>query len=95
MEERTCNVCGEPTRERACCGVVLERRWTMTTGRVKAIRRYAHGRKGLTEDDYRLRLNAVGAKSTLELTEHQFNTVMAGLRTLRDVPRPRQGRAAR
>lgn len=54
----------------------------MTKGRIQAIRRYAHGRKGLSEDDYRLRLGAVGAKSTLELTEDQFNTVMAGLRRL-------------
>lgn len=61
---------------------------------VKALRRYAHGTKGLDEPTYRLHLHAVGATSTLDLSRSQHEALLARLRALPDAPRKAQGRAA-
>lgn len=59
---------------------------------VKAIRRYAHGIKGLDEETYRLHLRAVGASSTLELTREQHAALMERLRALPSSARKAEGR---
>lgn len=69
----------------------------MTTNRIKALRRYVHGRKGLDEPTYRLHLHAVGATSTSLLTATQYDALLARLRSLPDRQRPadrRTGAAA-
>jgi hypothetical protein len=57
-----------------------------------ALRRLAHGRKGLDEDTYRMHVRAVGAESTTELTREQHQALVKRLVALPDKPKP-QGRA--
>ncbi|MBB5885422.1 hypothetical protein DYQ93_11665 [Xanthomonas sp. LMG 8992] len=59
---------------------------------VKAIRKLAHGQKGLDQDTYRMHLRAVGATSTLEITREQHHALLQRLCALPDKPK---GRAAR
>lgn len=70
-----------------------QRPFRMTANLVRALRRYAHGRKGLDEETYRLHLNAVGARSTLQLTRVQHTNLLQRLASLPDRP-ARQGRAS-
>lgn len=92
---RQCPVCGGRTRASRCCGVHLAAPFRMSGSRVKALRAYAHGRKGLDEETYRLHLRAVGVDSTLHLDAPSYNALLARLRRLPDMPRAGQGRAAR
>lgn len=92
---RQCPICGGQTRARDCCGVRLGGPFHMTGARVKALRAYAHGRKGLDQETYRLHLHAVGVDSTLHLDADRYNALLARLRGLPDAPRAEQGRAAR
>lgn len=69
----------------------------ISTNMVKAIRAYAHGRKGLDEETYRMHLQAVGVDSTLQLTRAKRQQLIERLRKLPDSPAwvdRRQGRAA-
>lgn len=84
---RQCPVCGTTTAAPSCCGVRLGSPFRMTGNRVKALRAYAHGRKGLDEATYRLHLGAVGVDSTLHLQADSYNALLARLRRLPDVPR--------
>lgn len=59
---------------------------------VKALRRLAHGQKGLDEDTYRMHVRAVGCESTLELTRQQHQDLIQRLLALPNKPKP-QGRA--
>lgn len=81
---RECPACGSVTSARACCGVAFDRPFIMTAMRIRALRRYAHGRKGLDEDAYRLHLHAVGAASTTTLTREQHDALMQRLGRLPD-----------
>ena len=92
---RQCPACGTRTRAASCCGVRLGGPFRMSGNRVKALRAYAHGRKGLDQDTYRLHLAAVGVDSTLNLDSDRYNALLARLRRLPDVPRAGQGRVAR
>lgn len=92
---RTCPACGTETRERTCCGVNLAAPFAMTKVRIQALRRYAHGRKGLDEATYRLHLHAVGADSTMHLTSSQYDALLARLRPLPDRKRTPGAAAAR
>lgn len=65
----------------------------MTTTRIKRLRAYAHGRKGLDSDTYALHREAVGARSTTELTYPQFAALMKRLGRLPDVAPKRGARA--
>lgn len=85
---RQCPVCGTSTSSSSCCGVRLNAPFRMTRARVRALRAYVHGRKGLDDDTYRLHLAAVGADSTLHLTARSYNALLARLRPLPDRPRP-------
>lgn len=90
---RECPACGTSTRTAICCGVRLDARFVMTTDRIKALRRYAHGQKGLDEATYRLHLHAVGATSTTTLTRDQHTALLKRLGALPDRKRPAQRRA--
>lgn len=95
MTRRVCPACGDLTTATAHCGVAIDRPFCMTKPRIVALRRHAHGRKGLDEATYRLHLAAVGATSTVALTRMQYDTLLARLNRLPDRPRPTaQGRAA-
>lgn len=90
-----CPACGSLTSAATCCGVPLNRPFVMSTERIKALRRYAHGQKGLDQPTYRLKLQAVGATSTTDLTRDQYDALLASLRRLPDRKRQdAKGRAA-
>lgn len=89
-----CPACGSETTARICCGVDLEAPFVMTTARIRSLRRYAHGMKGLDEETYRMHLAAVGAKSTTELTREQHTALLRRLGGLPDRPRKRARGAA-
>lgn len=96
MRLAVCMVCGQDTREPTCCGERVNRGpFRMTKLRVRALRAFAHGRKGLDADTYRMRLEAVGVRSTLELNADQYHRLMLGLRSLPDAPAKPKGRAPR
>lgn len=87
-----CPVCGTPTTAATCCGIAVAGPFRMSRARVKALRAFAHGRKGLSQETYRLNLQAVGVHSTLELRRDSYNALLDKLRRLPDMPK--QGRAA-
>ncbi len=91
MTTRTCPRCARRTPDAYCCGIHLAEPFRMTRQRVLALRRHAHGRKGLDEETYRLHLQAVGAASTLELDRAQYHAILVRLNALPD--REREGRA--
>lgn len=86
---RTCPRCSTPTAARWCCGIDLLARkpWRMTRDRVRIIHVLALSRKGLTDEQYRLRLGAVGVDTSLALNCDQFHQLLDGLRALPDAPR--------
>lgn len=86
-----CPACGDLTERDRCCGIDLAAPFAMTTARVKALRRYAHGQKGLDADTYRMHVVAVGASSTTALTRQQHTELLRRLGALPDRPRPGRG----
>lgn len=93
MTTRTCPRCHRRTQARECCGIHLDAPFRMTPQRVLALRRYAHGRKGLDDATYRLHLSAVGATSTKDLTRDQYRSMLDRLNRLPD-RNAGQGRAS-
>lgn len=89
MHKRTCPRCSQPTAASWCCGIDLlaGKRWRMTRDRIRLIHVLARARKGLTEEEYRLRLAAVGVETSLRLSRIQFHQLLVGLRGLPDSPR--------
>lgn len=89
-----CPRCGSESSQRMCCGEVLHRRrWKMTKERVRALRVLAHAQKGLDKETYRLRLQAIGVDSTLDLSREQYVQFIVGLRALPNAPGWRRRRA--
>lgn len=86
---RVCPRCHQTTTSTWCCGIDLSVRghWRMTHDRVRMIHVLARSRKGLTEEEYRLRLAAVGVDTSLRLSHDQFHNLLHGLRSLPDCPR--------
>lgn len=105
MTKHTCPRCQKLTAASWCCGLDLtgRKRWRMTHDRVRMIHVLARSRKGLTDEEYRLRLAAVGVETSLRLGRDQFHRLLVGLRSLPDSPRwiagtrhaARRGRIAR
>jgi hypothetical protein len=89
-----CPVCGTTSAAGNCCGVWLSAPFTMTTERIKALRRYAHGQKGLDADAYHLHVKAVGATSTTTLTRDQHTELLRRLGRLPDRKRQAKGASA-
>lgn len=85
----TCPRCDKLTAERWCCGIDLlaGKRWRMTADRVRMVHVLARSRKGLTDEEYRLRLGAVGVTTSLKLSREQYHRLLVGLRALTDSPR--------
>lgn len=86
---RTCPMCSHTTRGTWCCGIDLTAVgvWTMTKARIRHLRAYAHGTKGLDDDTYRLHLHRTGAQHTDELTREQYHALLRGLGRLPDAPK--------
>lgn len=84
----TCPLCQSTTTARWCCGLDLSvrKRWRMTKDHVRLVHVLARSRKGLTEEEYRMRLGAVGVTTSLALSRKQFHQLLAGLRALPDCP---------
>lgn len=98
MTMRLCPRCQQSTASAWCCGLDLAtaRRWSMTTARIRMLHILARSRKGLTEEEYRLRLSAIGIDSCRQLDRTQFDAMVAGLTALPDTPlwKARAGRRA-
>lgn len=84
-----CPRCGTTTEAGWCCGIDLSaaRPWQMTADRVRMIHLLARSQKGLTEEEYRLRLGAMGVDSSKQLSRSQFHFFVQRLRALHDAPR--------
>lgn len=89
MTRHTCPRCQQSTTAQWCCGLDLlaRNRWRMTADRVRMVHVLARSRKGLTEEQYRLRLAAVNVDTCLKLSRDQFHRLLVGLRSLPDSPR--------
>lgn len=88
---RQCQRCGHNNApaERACthCMTPLVRpAWRMTQSRVRFVHVLALQQKGLTDEFYRLRLNAVGVASCKELKRAQYAQFVRGLKGLPNAP---------
>ncbi|MDQ2069279.1 hypothetical protein [Natronospira bacteriovora] len=72
-------------------GVKLGRRrkprWEMTPERIKRVHAIALGRKGLSYEDYKLRLRQYGVDSSKDMDEKTFKRFMHHLKALPDRPR--------
>lgn len=93
----TCPLCGHVTAKTECCGLDLtaaDTLWRMTKARIRYLRAFAHGTKGLDEDTYRLHLVRAGAQHTNELTREQFHALMRDLAKLPDARKVGKGRGA-
>ena len=84
MPNRECPVCGTKTDASTCCGIHLGGVFVMSKARIRSLRAYAHGTKGLDADTYRLHVSAVGARSTVDLTWPQYNELLKRLAKLPD-----------
>jgi hypothetical protein len=60
----------------------------MTQKIIKRVHVVALRKKGLTREDYKLRLNAVGVESCKEMTQQQYSEFMRQLARLPDVQLP-------
>lgn len=85
---RSCPRCLQSTTRTWCCGIDLSaaRPWQMTTDRVRMIHLLARSQKGLTEEEYRLQLGAMGVDSSKQLSRSQFHFFVQRLRSLPDAP---------
>lgn len=63
-----------------------------TSAQCQALRRMAHARKGLSAEDYALRLSRFGAERTRDLNLADFQTLVAELHRLPSAPRKRKPR---
>lgn len=87
---RQCKRCGQvhPGREKECarCGAPLvQKRWRMTKARIKYVHVLAMRQKGLTREEYELRLQAAGVDSCKDLKRRQWDELLRGLKRLPDV----------
>jgi len=86
---KRCQCCGKLVARsfRVCtyCQTPFER-FRMNHERVKLCHVLAH-KKGLDDETYRLRLNAVGVKSSKQMTKAQYLEFVKNINTLPDMPR--------
>ena len=88
MTRRRCPRCERLVETPDCCGVLLtakRKRWHMTKDKKRLVH-IIKARKGLSEEDYRLRLSAVGVASCTQLTRDQFHAFLKGMAALPDRP---------
>ncbi len=87
---RQCARCGRLNEAAAklcvSCGTGLVKNpFRMTKAKIAAVHALAH-QKGLDEEMYRLRLQAVGVESCKAMKARHFNDFMKGLKRLPDAP---------
>lgn len=97
---RRCPRCGTRSRRVMCCGIdlgVKPRRWRLTNALIRHCKVVGLVRKGLTPEEYKLNLQAIGLTSTLQLTRASFDAFLKRLASLPDSPKwqPRNARAGR
>lgn len=96
---RQCPRCRSTIRSRKRCSVcnvsLVKTRWQLTPARIRGLRAIAHGRKGLDEETYHLRLNALGLTTTKDLTQDLYYQFRRGLLSLPDRPDWAEKRAGR
>ena len=63
------------------------RNFSISKPLIKALRRLAHGQKGIDADTYRDHVRAVGCESTLDLTRDQHQALLQRLLALPDKSR--------
>lgn len=88
MTMRSCPMCDANTPSPWCCGIDLtgaDGLWLMTATRIRHLRAYAHGTKGIDDDTYRLHLSRVGVQHTHDLSRAQYHDLLRGLAQLPDV----------
>lgn len=95
MTTNCCPRCERETRDAWCCGLHLHgaRPFHMTPERIRAVH-VLKDQKGLDEETYRLRLQAVGVDSCKALSREQFHTFLRGLSDLPDAPKSEKKKIA-
>lgn len=69
---------------------MVARRWRMTPGRIKLVKTIAFRQKGLTEEEYRVRLKAITTRdSCKQLKRAEFLRFVNDLQRLPDAPTAR------
>ena len=94
IRPRQCNRCGmlNQASARRCtsCGTELVKKpWRMTKDKIALIHALARD-KGLDEEMYRLRLQAVGVESSKEMKRKHFDDFVKGVKRLPDAPMVRK-----
>ncbi|ODV25942.1 MAG: hypothetical protein ABT19_03245 [Rhodanobacter sp. SCN 68-63] len=84
-----CPRCGTTTEQPWCCGVDLHALapWQMTPERVRIVHVLARSQKGLSEEQYRLQLGALGVSSSRMMSRAQFYAFVQRMRSLPDSPK--------
>ena len=90
--QRQCSRCGYSfpnVKECPTCGVdLVKRRWKMTRKRIAYVHALALQQKGLTHEEYKLRMQAITTKTTCkDLTRNDYKRFTADLQALPDVRR--------
>jgi len=91
MKDRLCPRCGSRNLvSLKTCGVCMtplrQKRFHMDKNKISYVHVLALKQKGLTEEEYKLRLNAVGVESCKELKRDNYYKFVDGLRKLPDAP---------
>lgn len=83
-----CPRCDRDTRDPWCCGLDqgAARPFEMTREHIRTIH-VVKARKGLDQETYKLRLQAVGVTSYKAMTREQYRAFLRGLGSLPDAPR--------
>lgn len=94
MSLNQCSCCGHYYKESTCpidgiaIGPQRKPRFKLTPEKIKSLRGLAHGVKGLSNEDYYARLNALGFASTKELTRRRdYEKVWNNIKRLPNVRR--------
>lgn len=88
---KACMRCGQvqaASKEQCsgCGAFFTDANWSMTPARIKRVHVVALRKKGLSREEYEMRLNAAGVKSCKEFTQLQFEGFMQSLIRLPDAP---------
>lgn len=89
MPVKHCLRCGYVDEQSPCpqCGTYKSRKkWQLTPALIKRIHVIAMRQKGLSREEYELRLNAVGVNSCKELNQQRYERFMGALNRLPDAP---------
>lgn len=90
-----CPRCGSPNKERlskceVCEETLRTKRFSMTKDKIKYVHVLALKQKGLTQEEYKLRLKAVDVTTCKQLKRKTYYEFVNGLRALPDAPTSRR-----